>query len=99
MSLSTVLSSIGKDLKTFAGWLDDGLKIAAAPVEAAFPALSPFVVALEALLEKIDPQSQTPELVQALSTALAAIPVNSLSTVVGALEKAITAKAATPASS
>lgn len=97
MSLLSVLKTIGKDLKDVAGWLEDGLKIVDKPIEALDPPLAPLLTALENLLAKVDPQNQTPALVQSIATALAAVPASALPAVISAIEKAL-ATPTTPAS-
>jgi hypothetical protein len=101
MSLITILKTIGKDLKDVAGWIEDGLKIAQAPVEAVDPAITPIYSALEALLEKLAPTQTTSATVQGITTALAAVPASLLPGLVKALESIITAASApaAPASS
>jgi hypothetical protein len=89
MSLLTVLKSMGKDLKDVAGWIEDGLKIVDKPIEAVDPALGPILTAVEALLAEVDPQNQTPALVQSISTAIAAVPTSAVPAVVSAIKAAI----------
>lgn len=95
MSLRSVLSTIGKDLKDVAGWIEDGLKIAQIPVEAVDPAITPIFTAIENLLAKLAPGQTTPATVQAITTALASVPASALPALVKALETAL----APPASS
>ena len=61
------------------------------------PPLAPLLTALENLLAKVDPQNQTPALVQSIATALAAVPASALPAVISAIEKAL-ATPTTPAS-
>jgi hypothetical protein len=89
MSLLSVLKTIGKDFQHVAGWIEDGLKIAATPIEAIDPAIGPIFTALENLLAKVDPSNQTPALVQTVATALAAVPASALPAVIAAIEKAL----------
>lgn len=95
MSLRSVLSTIGKDLKDVAGWVEDGLKIAQVPVEAIDPATAPIFTAVENLLAKMVPAQATPANVQAVATALASVPAAALPALAKALETLLTPAATT----
>jgi hypothetical protein len=76
MSLRTVLSKIGKDLKDVGDWIEDGLKVAVPVIGAVDPPLGALFTEIESVVEKVESatgQGVTASSLQAIVTAVATL--------------------------